>query len=88
MEEVLKQQKTPEQVHNLLPEMPQMNLQLEADKPKQLEISTLDAEAPKRALIELQHLLEAKYSSTVSKSVTDIDRINLIELDFQLGVHL
>ena len=37
VEEVLDQQKTQEQVHNLLPEMPQTNLQLEADKPKHPE---------------------------------------------------
>ena len=33
VEEVLDQQKTKEQVHDLLPEMPQTNLQLEADFP-------------------------------------------------------
>ena len=59
VEEVLDQQQTQEQVHDLLPEMPQTNLQLEADKPKQLEISTPDAEVPKKALLKLQHLLEA-----------------------------
>ena len=56
---VLEQQQTPEQVHDLLPEMPQTNLQLEADKPKQPEISTPNVEVPKKALIKLQHLLEA-----------------------------
>ena len=61
--------------------MPQTNLQLEADKPKQPEISTPNAEAPKKALLELQHFLEAKYSSIVSKSATDTGRANLIELD-------
>ena len=35
VEEVLHQQWTQEQAHNLLLEMPQTNLQLEADKPKQ-----------------------------------------------------
>ena len=44
MEEVLDQQQTQEQVHDLLPEMPQTNLQLEANKPKQPEISTPNAE--------------------------------------------
>ena len=73
--------KTQEQVHDLLPKMPQTNLQLEADKPKHPEISTPDAEVPKNALNELQHLLEAKYSTIVSKSATDIGRTNLIELD-------
>ena len=33
------------------------------------------------ALNELQHLLEARYSTNVSKSATDIGRTNLIELD-------
>ena len=54
---------------------------MEVDKPKQLVISTPDAEVAKKALLELQHLLEAKYNSIVSKSVTDIGRTNLIELD-------
>ena len=44
VEEVLDQQKTPEQVHDLFPEMPQTNLKMEADKPKQPEISTPDAD--------------------------------------------
>ena len=81
MDEVQDQQQTQEQVHDLLPEMPQTNLQLEADKPTQPEISTPDAEFPKKALLKLQHLLEAKYSSIVSKSATDIGRTNLMELD-------
>ena len=59
VEEALDQQQTPQQVHNLLPEMPQTNLQLEADKPKQPEISTPDAEVPEKALVKLQHVLEA-----------------------------
>ena len=66
---------------DLLPEMLQTNLKLKADKPKQLEISTPHAEVPKKALLKLQHVLEAKYSSIVSKSATDIGRTNLIELD-------
>ena len=61
--------------------MPQTNLQLEADKPKQPEISTPDAEVPKKASNELQHLLEAKYSTIVSNAATDIGRTNLIELE-------
>ena len=81
VEEVLDQQKTQEQVHNLLHEMPQINLQLEADKPKHQEISKSNADVPKKALNELQHLLEAKYSTIVSKSTTDIGRTNLIKLD-------
>ena len=35
----------------------------------------------KRHYLELQHLLEGKFSSIVSKSATDIGRTNLIELD-------
>ena len=81
VEEVLDQQQTQEQVHDLLPEMPQTNLQLEADKSKQLEISTPDAEVLKMVLLRLQHLLEAKYISIVLKSTTDIGRTNLIKLD-------
>ena len=81
VEEGLGQQQTQEQAHNLLPEMLQTNLQLEADKPKQMEISPPSAEVPKKPLLKLQHLLEAKYSSIVSKSATDIGRTNLIELD-------
>ena len=63
------------------PEMTHTNLQLEAYKPKQPEISTPNADVPKKALNELQHLLEAKYSTIVSKSATDIGRTNLIKLD-------
>ena len=81
MEEVLDQQKALEQVHDLLPEMPQTNLQLEADKPKHPKISKLVADVPKETLNELQHLLEAKYSGIVSKSATDIGRTNLTKLD-------
>ena len=47
VEEVLEQQ-TPEQVHDLLHEMPQTNQQLEVDKAKQPEISTPNAEFLKR----------------------------------------
>ena len=61
--------------------MPQTNLQLEADKPNHPEISMCSSDVPEKALNELQHLLEAKYSTIVSKSATDIDRTNLIKLD-------
>ena len=54
---------------------------MEADKPKQPEISIHDVDVPKKALNEVQHLLEAKYSTIVSKSATDIGRTNLTELD-------
>ena len=54
---------------------------MEADKPKQPEINTPNAEVPEKALIELQHLLEAKYSTIVSKSAIDVGRTTLIELD-------
>ena len=68
-------------MHDLLPEMPQTNLQLGADKPKQPKISPPDADVPKKALLKLLQILEAKYSSIVSKFTTDIGRTNLIELD-------
>ena len=58
-----------------------INCSLEPDKPKQLEISAPDAEVSRKALLKLQHLLEVKYSSIVSKFATDISRTNLIELD-------
>ena len=48
-----------------------------------------NADVPKKALIELQNLLEAKYSTTVSKSATDIGGTNLIELDIPTeGPHI
>ena len=81
VDEVQTPQERQEQVHDLLPEMPQTNLQLEADKSKQLEISTPDADVLTDASLKLQQLLEAKYSSIVSKSAMDIGRNNLIELD-------
>ena len=81
MQKVLDQQKTQEQVHDTLPKMPQTNLQLEADKTKHPEIRTPDADVPKKALNKLQYLLEATYSTIVSKSAMDIGRTNLIELD-------
>ena len=81
VEEVLDQQKTKEQVHNLLPQMPQTNLQLEADKPNHPEISTPNVDIPEKALNKLQHPLDAKYSTIISKSTTDIGRTNLTELD-------
>ena len=84
MEEVLDQQKTQEQVHNLLPEMPQTNLQLEANKLNHPEISMPNADVPEKALNELQHLLEARYSTIVSTSATDIGRTNLIKLDIPI----
>ena len=48
MEEVLDQPKTQEQVHDLLCEMPQTNLQLGADKPRQPDISMPNADVPKK----------------------------------------
>ena len=47
VEEVLDQQQIQEQAHDLLPEMLQTNLQCEAEKSKQPEVSTPDAEVPK-----------------------------------------
>ena len=61
--------------------MSQTNLQLEADKPNHPEISTPYADVPEKPINKLQHLLEVKYSTTVSKSATDIGRTNKIELD-------
>ena len=81
VEEVLDQHKTQEQVHDLLPQMPQTNLQLEADKPNHPENSMPNADVPEKALNKLQHLLEAKYSTIVSKSTTHIGRTSLIKLD-------
>ena len=68
MKEVLDQQMTQEQIHDLLPKIPQTNLQLEADKPDHPEISTPDANVLKKALNKLHDLLEAKYNTIVSKS--------------------
>ena len=50
VEEVLDQEQTQEQAHDLLHEMPQTSLQLEADKPKQREIITPDAEVPPKSI--------------------------------------
>ena len=61
--------------------MPETSLQLEADKPNHPEISTADADIPKRTIDELQHLLETRYSTIVSKSATDIGWTKLTELD-------
>ena len=49
VEEVLDQQETQEQVHDLLPEIPQTNLQLEADKPNHPEISMPNADVSEEA---------------------------------------
>ena len=64
--------------------MAQTNLQLEAHKLNHEEISMPNADVPEKALNKLQHLLEAKYSTIVSKSATDIGRTNLIELDIPI----
>ena len=55
VEEVLDQHETQEQVHDLLPQMPQTNPQLEADKPNHPEISMPNADVPDEALSKLQH---------------------------------
>ena len=80
VEEVLDPQETQE-VHDLLPQMPQTNLLLEADKPTHPEISTPDTDVPEETLSKLQHLLDVKYNVIISKSATDIGRTNLIKLD-------
>ena len=82
VEEVQVPQERQEQVHDLPHEVPWTNLQLEADKSKQPEISTPDADVLRDALLKLQQLLKAKYRSIVSKSAMDKGRTNLIELDF------
>ena len=81
VEEVLDPQESQGQVHDLLPQMPQTNLQLEVDKPNHPEISTPDADVLEEALINLQHLLGVMYNAIISKSATDVARTNLIELD-------
>ena len=53
VEEVLDQQETPEQAHNLLHQMPQTNLQLEADKPNHPEISMPDTDVLEEVLSKL-----------------------------------
>ena len=49
IEEVLQPQETQELVHDLLPQMPQTNLQLKANKPNHPEISTPNADIPEEA---------------------------------------
>ena len=63
MEEVLNQQETQEQMQDLLPQMPQTNLQLEDDKPNHPEINTPDTNVLEEALNKLQHLQEVKYNT-------------------------
>ena len=58
VEEVLDQQETQEHVHDLLPQMPQTNLQLKADRAKHPDISMPDADVQEEALNKLQLLLE------------------------------
>ena len=89
VDEVLNQKETQEQVHDLLPQMPQTNLQLEADKPNNSEVSTPNTDVLEEALNKLQNLLEVKYSTIISKYATDIGRTNLIELDIPTeGPHI
>ena len=65
----------------LLPEIKgTTNLQLEPDKPKTTR-SNPDADIPQEVRSRLKELLNAKYTSIVSKSAMDIGRTNLIELD-------
>ena len=87
VEEVFDQQETQEQVHDLLPQMAQTNLQLEADKPNHPEISTPNADVLEEALSKLQQLLEVKYNAIISKSAGDLGRTNLIELDIPTKAH-
>ena len=45
--------KTQEQVHDLLPQIPENNLQLAADKAHHPEINTPNADVPEKALNKL-----------------------------------
>ena len=81
IEEVLQPQEVQELVHDLLPQMPQTNLQVEVDRPNHPENSTPNAHIPEEAKSKLLHLLEVKYNAIISKSATDIGRTNLIEVD-------
>ena len=65
----------------LLPELPGItNLQLEPDMSNTTR-SIPDADNPQEVRTRLKELQNAKYASIVSKSVTDIGRPNLLELD-------
>ena len=65
----------------LLPEIPcTTSLQLEFDMPNTTR-SISDTNIPPEVRTRLKELLDAKNTSIVSKSATDISRTNLIELD-------
>ena len=65
----------------LLPEIPSTtNLQLEPDT-SNVSKSIPDADIQEIARKQLQELQDVKYNSIVSKSATDIERTNVIELD-------
>ena len=81
IDEVSKPQEAQKLVHGILPQMPQTNLQLEANKPNHPKISMPNADIPEEAKSKLLHLLEVKYNAIISKSATDIGRTNLNELD-------
>ena len=81
IEEVSKPQEAQDLVHDLLPQLPQTSLQLEANKPNHPEISMPNADIPEEAKGKLLHLLEVKYNAIISKSATDIGKTNLIGLD-------
>ena len=72
----------------LLPEIPgTTNLQLEPDMPNTTRsIPNVDLQQETRN--RLKELLNAKYSSIVPRSATDIGRTNLIELDILMEVLL
>ena len=61
--------------------MPEYTLQIKANKKDYDRIKMLEADVPDEAKRKLNTLLEEKYWDIVSKSVTDISRTNLIELD-------
>ena len=66
---------------DLVPPMPESNLQIDTNKKDYERIKMPEADVPDEAKRKLNTLLEGKYSDIVSKSATDIGRTNLIELD-------
>ena len=66
---------------DLLPPMPECNLQIKANKKDYNKIKMPEADVPEEAKRKLNALLEEKYWDIVSKSAMDMGRTNLIELD-------
>ena len=65
IEEVSKPQEAQELVHDMLPQMLQTYLQLEADKPNHPEINMPDADILEEAKSKLLHLLGVKYNANI-----------------------